>query len=110
VPEIPSPLVYRDRIYLIRNGGLLACRDLATGKVIFNERIDAPGGYFASPIAADGRLYLASDRGTITVAEAGDQLHVLARNDLAEPVFASPAAVDETLYIRGSQHLWAFRR
>ena len=110
VPEIPSPLVYRDRIYLVRNGGLLACRNLANGKVIFDERIEAPGGYFASPIAADGRLYLASDRGMITVVEAGDQLHVLARNDVGEPVFASPAAVDGALYIRGSQHLWAFGR
>jgi len=110
VPEIPSPIVYRDRIYLIRSGGLLACRDLSTGKVIFDERIDAPGGYFASPIAADGRLYFASDRGTITVVEAGDQLHVLARNDLGEPVVASPAAVEGALYVRGSRHVWAFGR
>jgi outer membrane protein assembly factor BamB len=108
VPEIPSPVVYQDRIYLVRNGGLLSCRQLATGKVLFDERIGAPGGYFASPIVADGRLYLASDRGLITVVEAGEQLHVLGRADLAEPMFASPAAVDDALYLRSSKHLWAF--
>jgi hypothetical protein len=110
VPEVPSPLVYRDRIYLIRNGGLLACRNLADGKVIYDERIGAPGGYFASPLAAEGHIYLASDRGTVTVVQAGDKLDVLARNDLGESIFASPAAVDFALYVRTSQHLWAFGR
>ncbi len=108
VPEIPSPLVYQGRVYLVRNGGLLACRDLETGKVIFDERVGAPGGYFASPLGADGHVYLASDTGVITVVQAADRLDVLAHNDLGEPVFASPAAVGKTLYIRSSQHLWAF--
>lgn len=110
IPEIPSPLVLEKRVYLIRNGGLLACRDLATGKVIYDERIEAPGGYYASPLAADGRIYLASDRGVVTVLKASDHLEVLARNDLSEPVFASPAAVKDILYIRSNAHLWAFRQ
>jgi outer membrane protein assembly factor BamB len=109
VPEIPSPLVYRNRIYLVRNGGLFSCRALETGKVLFDERLGAPGGYFASPLGADGRVYVASDTGTITVVEAADQLKVLAQNALKEPVFASPATVGEVLYVRGSKHLWAFR-
>jgi outer membrane protein assembly factor BamB len=108
VPEIPSPLVYRDRVYLVRSGGLLACRSLATGKSIFDERLGAPGGYFSSPIAADGRIYVASDAGVVTVVQAGDQLQVLARNDLGEGVFASPATVGQALFIRSKQHLWAF--
>jgi outer membrane protein assembly factor BamB len=108
VPEIPSPLVYRDHIYLVRSGGLLACRALETGKMLFNERLGAPGGYFASPLGADGRVYIASDGGIVTVVEAAEELHVLARNDLGEGIFASPAAVDETLYIRSTGHLWAF--
>src|SRR5262249_42324450 len=78
VPELPSPLVWRSRIYLIRNGGLLISRELETGKLIYNNRIDAPGGYFASPVLADGRLYFASDRGTVTVVRAGDAFDLLA--------------------------------
>lgn len=108
VPEVPSPLVWHNRLYLVRSGGLLVCRDLESGKLIYEERIEAPGGYFASPVLADGRLYLASDRGTVTVVKAGDALVVLARNELGDPIFASPAIADNRLYIRSSKRLWAF--
>jgi outer membrane protein assembly factor BamB len=108
VPEVPSPLAWQNRVFLIRSGGLLVCRDLETGKQLYEERIDAPGGYFASPVLACGRLYLASDRGTVTVVKAGDALEVLARNELGDPIFASPAVADNRLYIRSSKRLWAF--
>jgi outer membrane protein assembly factor BamB len=108
VPEIPSPLVWQARLYLIRSGGLLACRDLETGTLIYDNRIDAPGGYFASPVLASGRIYLGSDRGTITVVKAGDSFEVLAHNDLGDPVIASPAMAENTLYIRSAKTLWAF--
>jgi outer membrane protein assembly factor BamB len=108
VPEVPSPLAWHGRLYLIRNGGILVCRDLETGKLIYEERIDAPGGYFASPLLADGRIYIASDRGTVTVIKAGDSLDVIARNELGEPIIASPAISDNALYIRSSGQLWAF--
>jgi outer membrane protein assembly factor BamB len=108
VPEIPSPLVWHNRLYLIRSGGILVCRDLETGKLIYEERIDSPGGYYASPVLVDGRIYLASDRGTVTVVKTGDSLEVLARNDLGEPVIASPAVSDDVLYIRSAGQLWAF--
>lgn len=108
VPEVPSPLAWQNRVFLIRSGGLLVCRDLETGKQIYEERIDAPGGYFASPVLANGRLYLASDRGTVTVVKAGDSLEILAHNELGDPIFASPAVADNKLYIRSSKQLWAF--
>lgn len=108
VPEIPSPLVWQNRVYLVRSGGLLVCRDLQTGKQLYEERLDAPGGYFASPVLADGRLYLASDRGTVTVVKAGDTLQVVAHNDLGDPIIASPAVADNRLYIRSAKRLWAF--
>jgi outer membrane protein assembly factor BamB len=108
VPEVPSPLVWHDRLYLIRSGGILVCRDVQTGKLVYEERIDSPGGYFASPLLVDGRIYVASDRGTVTVIKAGDSFEVLARNGLGEPIIASPAIADNVLYFRSSQHLWAF--
>jgi outer membrane protein assembly factor BamB len=110
VPEIPSPLVWQGRVYLIRNGGLLACRDLATGALIYDNRIDAPGGYFASPVLADGRIYLASDGGAITVVKAGDAFEVLAHNELGDPIIASPAIAENTFYVRSAKRLWAFGR
>ena len=110
VPEIPSPLVWQNRLYLIRSGGLLSCRDLGTGSLLYDNRIDATGGYFASPVLADGRIYLASDRGTITVVKAGDAFEILAHNELAEPVFASPAIAENSIYFRSAKTLWAFGR
>ncbi len=109
VPEVPSPLLYRNRLFCVKNGGVLLCRDLASGRTLFEERLGAPGGYFASPVAADGRLYTASDRGVITVVAAADPLRVLAQTDLGEAIMATPALVEETLYVRSAAHLWAFR-
>ncbi len=108
VPEVPSPLAWQGRLYLIRSGGILVCRDLETGKLIYENRIDSPGGYFASPIVADGRIYLASDRGTVTVVKAGDAFEVLAHNELKDPIMASPAVAGNTLYIRSAKQVWAF--
>ena len=108
VPEAPSPLVWQGHIYLIRNGGVLACRDLETGKLLQERKTESRGGYFASPVLADGRIYVASDRGIVTVIKANDALEVLARNELQEPIFASPAIVGNILYVRSTTKLWAF--
>jgi outer membrane protein assembly factor BamB len=108
VPEVPSPLVWQNRLYLIRSGSVLACRDLESGNVIYEERIGSPSGYYSSPVAANGLLYFASDRGTITVVKAGDSPEVIAQNKLGSPIFASPAIVGNALYVRTARQLWAF--
>ena len=108
VPEVPSPLVYQSRLYQIRSGGILACRNLETGKLIYEKPTDSRGGYFASPIAVDERIYIASDRGTVTVIKTGDAFEVLARNDLNDRIMASPALAENTLYVRSAKQLWAF--
>jgi outer membrane protein assembly factor BamB len=108
VPEVPSPLLYRDRLYYVKNGGLLTCRDPKSGQCLYNERIGAEGGYFASPVAADGKIYLASDRGVITVCKAGDAFKVLSRAELKESIMATPAIMEDKLYVRSAGHLWAF--
>jgi outer membrane protein assembly factor BamB len=110
VPEVPSPLLYRNRLYYVKNGGVLTCRDAKSGKTLFEERLDAPGGYYASPVVADGKIYTASDRGVVTVLQAADKFHVLARNDLKESIMATPAIVDNKLYVRTSKQLYAFGR
>jgi outer membrane protein assembly factor BamB len=108
VPEVPSTLLYRDRLYYVRNGGLFTCRDPKTGKSLYDERLGAEGGYYASPVAADGRVYVASDRGVVTVLLAGDTFKVLSRTDLKETIMATPAIVEDKIYIRTAGHLWAF--
>ena len=66
------------------------------------------GDYYASPVAGDGKIYVASQRGVVAVLRAGDTLDVLARNDLGEPILATPAIVDGKLYVRTEGHLYAF--
>jgi outer membrane protein assembly factor BamB len=110
IPEVPSPLLYQGRIFLVRNGGVVTCLDAATGKLIYRTRAAGAGGpYFASPVAAGGRVYLTSGEGVVTVLAAGkNQLEVLARNELGEDVFASPAIVGRTIFVRTARTLYAF--
>jgi outer membrane protein assembly factor BamB len=109
IPEVPSPLLYKGRIFLIRNGGVATCLDASSGKVIYRARAGAAGVYYASPIAASGRIYFGSGDGVITViAAASDQLKILARNEMGEDLIATPAIVGNAIYVRTIGNLWAF--
>ncbi len=110
LPYVPSPLYDGGRIFLIKNGGLASCFDAHTGKVLYQEeRIGALGDYYSSPVAAHGKICVASEQGMVVVLAAGDQLRVLARNRIGEPILATPAIGKHTLYVRTLQHLYAFR-
>jgi outer membrane protein assembly factor BamB len=110
LPYVPAPLLYRGRLYLVKNVGLLTCLHAATGTVHFQEeRLDAVGDDYASPVAADGRIAIASQSGAVAVVVAADELEVLARNPLGDPALATPAIAHDALYVRGRQHLWAFK-
>jgi outer membrane protein assembly factor BamB len=108
--EVPSPLVHDNRVYMVRNGGILTCLDAATGKMLYRARIGAGGPYYASPVVVEGRIFIASGDGTVVVLKAGDALDVVARNDLGAPIFATPAIADGTLYVRTAAELMAFGR
>jgi outer membrane protein assembly factor BamB len=105
---VPSPLVYQNRVYLMRNGGIVSCLDATTGKLVYRARLGAGGPYYSSPIEAGNRLIVASGDGTVVVFTAGDTLDVLARNDLGEPIFATPAVSNGVLYVRTASALSAF--
>ncbi len=108
VAEVPSPLYYDGRVYMIKNGGTVSCMDAETGKLLYRERLGAAGLYCSSPICADGRIYIVSGKGIITVFAAGDTLQILARNDLKEQIFSTPAVVENKLYVRTVKHMYAF--
>ncbi|MBI3694137.1 MAG: PQQ-like beta-propeller repeat protein [Acidobacteria bacterium] len=110
VPEVPVPLVYGERVYAVTNGGIVSVLDQASGKLIYRGRLGAGGLYYSSPIAAAGNVYFASSEGVVTVVRAGGKLDVVARNDLGEPIFATPAVVQGRLYVRTTGHLYAFGR
>jgi len=109
IPEVPSPVFYKDRLYLVRNGGYLAAVDATNGETLYRERLGAPGHYSASPVVANDHLYLASNRGVVSVVKAGDAFHMVHQQDLGEPVFVTPGFDASTMYIRTKTNLVAFR-
>ncbi len=110
LPYVPSPIVYRDRFYLLKDGPLLTCLDAKTGKPVYEaERVKAGPRYYASPVAANGHIYIASLDGTVTVIVAGEDEPVLAYSvKLPEPVRATPAIAHHTLFVRSDKFLYAF--
>ena len=109
-PYVASPLYHDGRLYLIKTGGLLTVYEGAGGKVLLDkERLGVVGDYYASPIAAGGKIYIASLNGTLLTLKPGDKPEVVGKIDLGESIAATPAVVDNTLYVRAGGHLWAFR-
>src|SRR5262245_30555687 len=106
---IPSTLAYQNVLYIMRNGGILTTHDATTGKVIKSARIEgALGGYSSSPVAAEGKVWLASEEGKVTALRAGGEWEVLAVNDLGEGCYATPALAAGVIYLRTDAALYAF--
>lgn len=110
LPYVASPLVYDGRVYLVRDGGLISSVNAATGEAYFaQERLEATGNYYASPVAAAGRVYFASLPGKVTVVKAGgDKPEILHTADFGERILATPAIVGDRFYLRTEKQLWAF--
>ncbi len=107
-PYMPTPLIYRGKVYVLNNDGPFACYDLETGEEHYYLRLPHRGdGFSASPVVANGRLYLASENGEILVVKAGETFGEPVAFPLGEPVMATPAISDGVLYVRGARHLFA---
>ncbi len=110
LPYVPSPLHYQGRVYLIRDGGMMSSFDARTGQPFYSqERIGVTGSYYASPVAADGHIYVSSLDGKLSVIQAGgDRPEVLHTADFGERISATPAPVGDRLYLRTKSKLFAF--
>jgi outer membrane protein assembly factor BamB len=108
VAEVPSPICYKDHVYVVKNGGYFSCVDALTGRLIYKTRIKGTGAYFSSPIAANDKVYVAAHNGKVIVFQAGDEMTILMENNLGEKILATPAVVDNKLYLRTDKHLYAF--
>lgn len=109
IPEIPSPVFHKDRLYLVCNGGLFTAVDAVNGEILYRQRLGGTGPYSASPVVANDHLYLASNRGLVSVVKTGDAFQMVHQYDLGEPVFVTPALDGSTIYIRTKTNLLAFR-
>jgi outer membrane protein assembly factor BamB len=110
LPYVPSPLYYRDHVYVVNDGGMMSCFHAATGSPVYQqERLNALGNYYASPVAADGRIIVASLDGKATVVAAGENMpRILHQADFKERISATPALAGRNLYVRTASSLYAF--
>jgi outer membrane protein assembly factor BamB len=111
-PYVPSPLLVGDRLYFTQaNEAFLTILDIKTGKpVLDGERLPGVGSFYASPVAAAGRIYLSGRDGTTLVLKQCDTLEVLAKNSLDDPIDASPAVVGKQLFLRGEKFLYCIEQ
>ena len=109
LPNVPSPLFYKDILYLMKEGGILTALDAKSGEVVKQARLqEAPGDYFSSPVAADDKIFTISQEGKVSVIRPGKDWEVLATNDLNEECYSTPAFGDRQLYIRTKKTLYCF--
>ena len=108
IPEVPSPLSSNGYLYFVKNGGILTCLEIATGKRVYRIRTPGRGTHYASPLIAGRKLYTISGAGLISVITLGPKPDILATNDMGDEVYASPAVVDGTIYVRTHATLYAF--
>lgn len=110
VPQLPSPLIYKNVLYMVNDGGgIVTTLNPATGAVIEQGRLKgAIDAYYASPVAADDKVFLVSQKGKVVVLKPGGSLEPIAVNDLMEDVYATPALADGRIYLRTTSALYAF--
>ena len=108
---MPTPLIYGQHLYVLSNQGVFDCYDLKTGAEVYRQHLPHKGGGFsASPVAADGRIYLPSEDGDIFVVKAGAQYELLATNPSGELLMATPAIASGTMFVRTQHHVFAVSR
>jgi outer membrane protein assembly factor BamB len=109
VPQVPSTLLYKGVLYMINDSGILISFDPVTGNVIKQGRLmGAIDKYFASPVAADDKVYVIGEAGAVSVLKATGEWEVMAVNELDDEVFATPAIADGRIYIRTRSALYSF--
>jgi outer membrane protein assembly factor BamB len=110
IPQLPSPLIYENVLYMVNdNGGILTMLDPATGELLKQGRL--PGGsdtFYASPVAGDGKVYIASEKGQVFVLPPGPTIEPIAVNDMGDGIYATPALVDGRIYLRTLNTLYCF--
>jgi outer membrane protein assembly factor BamB len=109
LPDVPSPLVYRGVLYLVKDGGIVRSLDPRTGTLLREGRLTgAIGRYFASPVAGDGKIYMIEESGKVSVLVAGRKWKLARINDLNEECVSTPAVAGGCLFIRTRQSLYCF--
>jgi hypothetical protein len=106
--DVIMPVVVGETLFQLRDGGILTAIEVGTGKVLKHERVGEPDEYFASPVAAGGRLLLASKSGQLSVVDASAEFAALSTTDLGEEIWSVPAIAGERVLVRSQKALYCF--
>jgi outer membrane protein assembly factor BamB len=109
VPQVSSPLLYQGVLYTIKDGGILTSLDPRTGVIHKAARIPgAIDAYYSSPVAADGKIYIASEKGKLSTIQPGAEWETLHVADFDEGIYATPAIHGGRIYLRTASTLYCF--
>jgi outer membrane protein assembly factor BamB len=109
-PYMPTPIVYGDYFYTCSNNGMVTCYEAKTGKQVYQNRLGGSGGYTASPVAANGKIYCTGEEGEVRVVKAGPKFELLAVNPMGDICMATPAITDGMVFVRTQQFLYGIGR
>jgi outer membrane protein assembly factor BamB len=108
---MPTPLAYKGLLYVLGNNGVFDAYDIPTGAEVYRQRVPHPGsGFSASPVAADGKIYVSGEDGDIIVLAAGPEFRHIGTNAMGEPLMATPALSAGVMYVRSAHNLIAVGR
>jgi len=108
-PYVSTPVIDRGILYMAKEGGIITKLDLATHELLQEERVPGFGNYFASPVAGDGKVYVSSEPGTVSVIASQPEWKVISSHDFHERIYATPAFGKGCVYIRTEQALYCFQ-
>lgn len=107
-PYMPTPVAYGDLFYTVSNQGVVAAYNVKTGERVFQQRLpNSGGGYTSSPVAGDGKVYVANEDGDVNVIKGGEKYEFVATNKLGEAMMSSPAISDGVLFFRAEHSVFA---
>jgi outer membrane protein assembly factor BamB len=108
IPYVATPVLYHSILWMVKDGGIVTKLDAATGRLLQEERVPAVGNYFASPVAGDGKVYFASEPGTVSIVAAEPEWRIISSHDFHEKIFATPILAGGKLYLRSEEALYCF--
>lgn len=109
VPYVATPVLDHGILWMVKDGGIVTKLDALSGRLLQEERVAGFGNYFASPVSGDGKVYFASESGTVSVVAAEPDWRMISSHDFHEKIYATPALDRDRLYLRSEQALYCFR-
>ena len=107
VPQIPTPVIVDNRMYMVHDRGMVTCLDIQTGKPVWKEKLS--GNFNSSPVYAGGNIYFINVKGECTIIKPGDEFQIVAENNIGETVKTLPVFVRERMILRTEKNLFLIR-